>query len=410
MSLSSHIPVFNPRQTDTSSTFVLFSQLPSELRLNIWRHALHKERILRLHLSVPHFENRTSFVDRLKSAGFRKPQPKDNFGPYSVTLDGHQVLSKLLSVCRESREETLLHYRAHIPCRFLRLKKNDSMWEILNTASLEDAWDNLTTPGTFYFNPEWDFLRISCWPRTSAHLPTFLYDLKTRYDPHGIGLLNLVLSSDLHMHDVDPEALSPDIRDSFEQTLRQLHEVFFYDSCTYGRMNLPVLFGVKIEMWLNRSFPIGTEIPAFERLSPDPRPITNDLRKQAIGGDWCRNYQTFENVLSKFHIDPTQIKTQLKFMITHNGMILGGTQVKTRVDAEKWLTNEKENWWIDRSKWPPGTDDKAFEDEDYTINSNPAFGFFLFDAREIFSAVNGVGGILRDLSMFTPELGLAIMP
>lgn len=409
MSAQSHIPIFNTRPTSGNLTYYLFPCFPKELRLLIWRHALRRQRIIKLHLSNPDLPDPATYMDRVKSINYNAARADNSIARYSVTIDGFQVLSKFLRVCKESRQESLLFYRAHIPCRFARLGKYDSMSRA--------ALDRKTTLRTLYFNPEWDFLRISCWPNTIVLLPPFWHDLKTRYDPRGIGLLNLVITDE---HDdgadvsaLEPSMLLPEIRNSFEQTLRQLHEVFFHQNAQGGRMNLGILLrDVSSDTWFNRSFPISTEIPNFDRFSSDPRPISNDLKTQWMGNRiWRDPYHSFAHTLSKFSISAAQVTTQFKFMISYDATMLGN-EIRNREDAEKWLKNDHEQYWIDRSSWPPYVQ-KVFEGEDYAMESKPAFGFWLFPLEAINAETidrSGISEGLGDMRMYSPELGLAVMP
>jgi hypothetical protein len=108
----------------------------------------------------------------------------------------------------------------------------------LTKAALEKGGvGNVTTPGTLYFNPECDSLQITAWPHENIHIPHFLHDLKTRYNPQGVGLLNLVVASSKEdtsndiFHALKPTPATPSaIKQSVQATLGQLHEVFFHQT------------------------------------------------------------------------------------------------------------------------------------------------------------------------------------
>ena len=107
MSSQPHLQLFNSRQTayDEELKSPLFSLLPKEIRLKIWRHALRRQRIIQLRLK----SHRVQHV---------VPPTSEQWRGYHILVDGCQVLSKLLRVNRESREEALFFHRVHIRCRF----------------------------------------------------------------------------------------------------------------------------------------------------------------------------------------------------------------------------------------------------------------------------------------------------
>lgn len=76
------------------------------------------------------------------------------------------------------------------------------------------------------------------------------------------------------------------------------------------------------------------------------------------------------------------------------------------------VENDHEQYWIDRSSWPPYVQ-KVFEGEDYAMESKPTFGFWLFPLEAINAETIDSSGIsegLGDMRMYSPELGLAVMP
>lgn len=105
----------------------------------------------------------------------KNPESTRNGERYYTILYRSDLLSKLLRVNRESREEALMFFRVHIPCRFSATRKGR------------------TAHGTLHINPEWDFLHISAeWPAKNTLIST-LYHLKTMHDPRHVGLLNLAV-------------------------------------------------------------------------------------------------------------------------------------------------------------------------------------------------------------------------
>jgi hypothetical protein len=113
--LQPHLQIFTPPTTHgDESYFHRFPELPIELRQKIWRHSLQRERLIRIRL-VP------------------EPNAKSTIGNerYTATVNGHQVLSKLLRVNREPREAALGFYRVHIPCRFAGIRKDVALHGML---------------------------------------------------------------------------------------------------------------------------------------------------------------------------------------------------------------------------------------------------------------------------------------
>ena len=407
MADSPHLPIFNLRYSNTNTSFHLFSNLPKELRLLSWRHALRRHRIIKLHLSDPALEDPTTIRAKLVNINATE---YIGSGHYVVTLDGRNALSKLLHVCRESREETLLHYRARIPCRFVR----DSYPGIdtrLVTAIVEDRLHSVLTRGIFHFNPEWDFLSITCWPSATSVLPAFLHDLRTRYDPRGVGLLNLVVarngSGGSGLLDIEPSLVSPALRTSIGQTLRDLQDIFLQETVTCGRMNLGIAWGgLSWKVWFNRSMPISTEVQTFDRIGADPRPVSRDLEKQYIGSMGGRQYARYTHFLSQFGVSPAETSTQVRFMMSHNSGVSG---IHSREDAARWLEDDYNRGWVNRQGWPSKAKE-VMEDQEYVMDVEPAFGFWLFSLEALDAKTSACGERLYDMSKYTPELGLAIMP
>jgi hypothetical protein len=398
-------PIFNDSMANETTVFHVFPLLPKELRLLVWRHALHRERIIRVHLTHTNLE----YPETGLPSGPLEQTCKYT-GRYLTTIEGHQVLSKHLRICRESREETLAFYRVHIPCRFARVpNKLGDLGFFIETSKTRQG---LTAPGTFYFNPDWDFLHITCWPDANAIIPPFLHDLKTQYDPCGIGLRNLVIGYRAicrSFYDLEPTKLSPDLQACVEQTLRQLDELIVHKTSRFGRVHLGFPSHVSPDTWFNRSVPITTNVPAFSRVAVDPRPISNDLAKQCMGGGDWRNNPQLTNLLARFGILPAETTTQFKFQLSIG--LVRDDELLSREDAQLWLNQDYEKWWVDRSRWSHG-DPTVFDGQEYIMDVRPAFGFWLFP-MDTGLEVTEIGG--RDQGIFdmrgcVPQLGLSYMP
>jgi hypothetical protein len=417
MSAAPHFPLFNTHFSTGTSNFHLFPNLPKELRLNVWNYALQRHRIIRVQLSEPDLEDSPDIKSRFNERLYEPSRALETNGTYRATMHDISIHSKFFRVCRESRHEAFRFYRIPIPCRLLQPNepecRSSSVNSMLIKAVFEKRLDIVTTPGTFYFNPEWDCLRISCWPNTSALLPPFLHDLRTLYDPRGVGLQNLVvsLSSDGgegSLLDLEPSTILPRFHESVKHTFQQLQEVFFYDTHGVGRYSLGLTCCISDGWWFNRSVPLHTRIPTFERFTTDPRPISADLEKQYMGEqNWREIFQRYQRMLSRFSVAPAQITTQFKIMIAHESNFAVG-EIRGREDAERWLKVDCERWWVDRSKWPD-RGREVFEGQDYVMESQPAFGFWLFPV-EAAEMTNGPGDKkIFDMRMYRPELGLAVM-
>jgi hypothetical protein len=411
-------PIFNSPTANGDAAFYVFPRLPKELRLVVWRHALRRERIIRLHLTDPDFEDAETALQRINPR-IPDDQKRGCSGRYNIMIQGHQVLSKCLRVCRESREETLAFYRVHIPCQFARVPKEADRFGIfILKETFENRLKDSITPGSFYCNPDWDFLHITCFPDANALIPPFLHDLKTQYDPRSIGLRNLLIA-DLdstqtgvweNIQDLDPTKLSPPLKDSVEHTLRQLDELIIRTTTKAGRVTLGFFSNISSSTFFNRSVPITTNIPAFDRIAIDPRNISKDLEKTFMGehGDWRTKFTPFTSLLSRFGILPTKTTTQFKFMLSIDGY----QEVCSREDAQAWLKHDYEMWWTRPDLWPP-CDRSVFEGQEYIMDVLPAFGFWLFSLEKsvgIAKVTEGWQSDIFDMRTCVPELGVSYMP
>ncbi|KAF2824519.1 hypothetical protein CC86DRAFT_384133 [Ophiobolus disseminans] len=410
-----HLPIFNKRFDGICHSFLPFSCLPKELRLQVWRYALLRPRIIKIYLFPSNLNDTTAMRSYLNDPrGWQ-----NNTGHYTVVMSGAHVLSVFLRVCRDSRAATLAHFRVHIPCTYLQPQNDAHVYSVLMRAMSGTCSKDVPRLETFHFNPEWDHLRIVCWPKATALLPPFLHDLKTQYDPSGIGLLKLVVSYDDNagcgnITNLEPPNVPSAFAKSVTQTFNQLEEVFFYESLSAGRVNLTHVWGITWDWFFNRSLPLKIGIPAFDRFPTDPRPISKDLQKQYMGTrDWHGRFQAYLRVLSRFSDSSEPLATSFKIMISHVAGLSseGGRELESSNDAEKWLRADYERWWVDRSGWPPTNGQPVFENEQYIMEAEPAFGFWLFplEAAEMIASIGDPDQRVFDMRVCTPELGLAIM-
>ena len=410
MSSQPHLQIFHCSQAtrNEQSAFPLFPRLPKELRLKIWRHTSQRRRIIHVRLNNQRGQTATQ-------AG-ENPESTSNGERYFTIVDGSQLVSKLLRVNRESRGEALMFYRVHIPCSFTKGAKRKEA----------------TGHGTLHFNPEWDFLHISAeWPAKDT-LVSFLYHLKTVHDPRHVGLLNLAVDGNgltgndlygLPFSDLDCE-----VRSAFVETLTQLREVWFVSTPRYGRQIVGILSGLGTsETMFNRSFPIMTTAPTFERLHRDPRPIAQDL-KALTGLAGSRGViQLWLQLLRKWGICPPGI--EYRFLLAFDPT-LGGDQISDSSSAKTWLQKEDDRWngrtpddgFLKniKVKWPVGAEDEKYINEDLEKAVRPAFGFWLFPV-EALGPGDGKGLLedegsrlspktFLDMTDYWPELALSILP
>ncbi|KAI6081548.1 hypothetical protein F4821DRAFT_274852 [Hypoxylon rubiginosum] len=379
--------------------FPLFPMLPSELRVQIWKFALKRQRIIKVYLQS------NKRIDVLISRQMESRPPTHSDERYGVVVNGYQTISKLFHVCRESRGVAMQFYRVHLPC-----------W--LTKCAIKDKRIH---PGLVYFNPEYDFLYID---NRSANVVDFLHDLKTIHDPRNIGLRNLAIDlkgKDTKWyrsgqdHFIDFEAtgcgkaglfqitlstLSPPLRASMTEILTQLHEVFFVDVLRHRQPD--------------PSYPIDTMSPNFDRLQLEPRQIRDNLSKMFIRTDPRHLLQAWQNLLWRNFERRVMPGIQYRFLLTYSPQ---DHEIYDRHDAEEWLLKEPETgsqWedeWSDEWENEKEAEKEADTKETDTKTVEAAFGFWLFP-------VDAFGPIPEakldkdvpqtlDLTKYWPELALA---
>lgn len=402
-------PINSPQFTHHRAlTFPLFTALPKELRTKIWRYALRRQRIIHLHLNNQ--RGKTAF-----EAG-ENPDSVKNGELYFTVIEGSQLLTKLLHVDKESREEVLKFYRAHLPCRF----------------SSRTIKEGSAGHGTLYLNPEWDFLYINAeWPAKDT-LIAFICRLMTIYDPRHIGLLNLAIDGNgLTGNDiigVQPLEVKSEIRSAFIETLTQLREVWIVSTAVVGRQIVGPLsgFGTAGAMF-NRSFPILSTLSTFERLPRDPRSISRDLKNTSGLGSSRDVLQYWLRLLMKWHISPQRLRYRFFLAFTPK---LAQDHISDQVSAKVWLQKQEDKWNghgpsdgflpKDVEKWPVGAHDERYKNEDLENAVRPAFGFWLFplealghigqDGLLVDEETRPRGEMFRDMTEHWPELGLLSLP
>jgi hypothetical protein len=228
-----YLEFFNPDlsiQDEVPDRFHLFPQLTTELRLEVWRHAILRERIINVYLQAGGYQMVKGATKWVWGDIYSTKEKQ----PYGVFVDGFQLMNKFLRVCQESRHEVLNFYRVHIPCRLTTQR--------LVSGQIMDPDE--TKLGILHFNPEYDFLHINSFlaplARPDIFLVDFLYRLKTAYDPRHIGLLNLALDPiDYSRLSGDGFSYKPTVLPvPVLETIQQLREVFFMCKQHFGRVNI----------------------------------------------------------------------------------------------------------------------------------------------------------------------------
>ena len=411
MTYQPHLQPINspPSAHQQYSTFPLFPTLPKELRTKIWRYALRRQRIIRLYINNQR--------GKTASEAGENPDSVKNGELYFTVVDGRQLLSKFLRVDNESREEALKLYRVHLPCRFTSGTSNEGP----------------VSHGTLHFKPEWDVLHVIAeWPAKGT-LIAFISRLKTIHDPRHIGLLNLAIDGNgLNGNDimgVQPTEIKPEMRSAFTETLTQLREVWLVSTPLVGRQIVGPLsgFGTAGNRF-NRSFPILSTPPSFERLPRDPRSISKDLEFTS-GLDRSRDtLHYWLRLLKKWQITPLRISYH--FYLAFNPRIAGGN-ISDQVSAKAWLQKQEDQWnglaprdkFLPddvEAKWPVGAHDEKYKDEDMINAVRPAFGFWLFplealgridkDGLLVDEEARPRGEMFRNMAEHWPELGLSSLP
>lgn len=407
-----HLQPINSRQFthhDEASTFPLFTILPKELRTKIWRYAMRRQRIIRLHINNQR--------GKTASEAGENPDSVGNGELYFTVVDGSQLLSKFLRVDKESREEALKLNRVHLPCRFTSGATKEG------PASHE----------TLHFNPESDILYISAeWPAKDT-LIAFIHRLKTIHDPRHVGLLNLAIDANgLSGNDiigVQPSEVKSETRSAFVETLTQLREVWLVSTPLVGRQIVGPLsgFGTAGAIF-NRAFPIVSTLATFERLPRDPRSISKDLENTSGLGSSRDALQYWLRLLKKWQISPQKVR--YRFFLAFDPRTAGGN-ISDRVSAKAWLQKHEDQWNGQgpgdgflpkdvKAKWPVGAQDEKYRNEDLENAVRPAFGFWLFplealgrigkDGLLIDEETRPRGEMFRDMTEHWPELGLSSLP
>ncbi|KAI1329811.1 hypothetical protein F5Y16DRAFT_417355 [Xylariaceae sp. FL0255] len=391
MLTSVHLRILSPghaRQARSASldAFPLFAKLPPELRQEIWRTSLLAERTVKLSL-MPRI-GIDSMINSRGDAITRLEWPHDE--PYGVLDENVPALSNIFGVNRESRDVALSHYRIRLPC-----------WRVIRPKTPCETLRHFI----LYLNPEYDFLRIDA---QLGHLADFIHDLKTKHDPHHIGLLNLVLDGNVlrgpaGLISIDPASLEAPQRTSFEEAICQLREIFFLHEQAASRLNLGFYTAPPTcDYRLNRALPAKAMTMGFSRLGADPRPIQEHLKTVFICGDPGDDVRLWNHYIQQ-HFGSIQARASI-LMTT----FMRQRDVRNRQTAEESLQMEEDAWVHEVStRNSPG---KVIIEGSEHSDVCTAFGFWLLPVDTFDRMPRSGGGPYFDLTEEWPELVLLDLP
>ncbi|OLN96341.1 hypothetical protein CCHL11_00599 [Colletotrichum chlorophyti] len=332
-----HLELFNPDSLHYShGSFSLFPELPFEIRLLIWHHALQRHRLL--HLVIKERREGTDETNVLLHLPFSNFQNCHISGKhYQIIFQAQSpFLPVLMSVNKESRQTTLAFYSTQVPCY---LRDGNSIETILR------------------LNMDWDYLKITTYPPSSRTLINVLYDLRTR-DPRHRGPRHIVLDEDTHDEFRETAAVNPKDPNSppltaVQAMLRNLKTIWFQSTTRDGR-GLTMMTHRSAHIF-NYGMPLFPTFTFFEPPVPDLRNISRNLGNVAADRDPRRMVVMWRRVLRIFGMQPEDIElnpaVEVRIMIAS----APGHQVRSRKDAGRWLQHE-DFWWLELQWWYRGWD------------------------------------------------------
>ena len=372
--------VYNNDHYNGPELFTCFPLLPKELRLQIWRYILPRQRLIRI------------WLDQEPKATPGRAEQVSKDAKYYAAVDGYQVIPKFFRIDSESREEALRFYRVRIPCL---LKRKDG--------------DKQLSPGILYFNPEYDFLWFNVIWDCSKPIVEFLLYLKFELDPRKIGIRNLAVDSRtinsfycIKLDDRDPEVAA-----SFRELIAQLHEIFLMEPSRIGRHNFAEHSGYSFPGHkFNRAFPTMARALVFERLSRDPRPVSEYLKQIYVNGNGPEHIrECWGDGLRRTWISTPDVQYRYLLSFAPFGDIqdfsMGESDITDFESARTWLDKEDEI----RRKEP----DDTVRNEDLEGAVRSVFGFWLFPIRSEIQCLDEHHEEVRNMTDCWPELGLSTL-
>ncbi|KAF6835934.1 pectinesterase precursor [Colletotrichum plurivorum] len=256
-----HLELFNPNPSASGdASFQFFQNLPAEIRIIIWSHALERNRLLRLVLERRRKSPSAPRYTLLNSLG--RPVTGNH---YRVVLKAKApFLSELMQVNRESRDVAGAFYTAQIPC-------------YVETGSRREKT-------VLRLNFDWDYLDIMAGSWWKEAYMDFIYDLRAS-DPRGRGLRHLVVDEifgDESTTPTKPSDFDSTALDAFKSAMSNLESLWYMCVDEGGRafdrpMHPNGMFS------FNYAFPIFPAFTFFERPVRDPRDISTCLTKNGDG-------------------------------------------------------------------------------------------------------------------------------
>ncbi|KAF6818291.1 pectinesterase precursor [Colletotrichum sojae] len=326
-----HLELFNPDPSASgAASFQLFPDLPAEIRIIIWNHALERNRLLRLVLERRRKSPSAPRYTLLNSLG--RPVTGDH---YQVVLKAKApFMTALTRVNRESRNVACAFYTAQIPC-----------W--VETASCRSHKKMVLR-----LNFDWDYLDIAAggvWKETYVD---FIHDLRAS-DPRGRGLRHLVVSDIQFLPDpllsFKPSAFDATALAAFTSVISNLESVWYMCVDEGGRV-LDRLRRADRSIGFNYAFPVFPAFTFFERPARDPRDIYACLIENWSGiqnSPWKQ--LGWARVLDKLGID-LDPAVDVRIMVGSKQ-----DEVRTRAGASQHL-HEEDFEWLRYQWWFRGWD------------------------------------------------------
>lgn len=389
--------LLNPKY-DEDYRFPQFALLPWELRNQVWGFALRKRRLLRLCITERHPEG----LEEHESRSIR-------YGRCSLLADGYQAFSKLLSVNSEARKAALEFYRVQLPC-------------VLNSC-YEEGKNKGGRVGKLPFNPEYDILWFNQKFEDLHHLSDFLSAIG-EHDSRQVGLCNLAIpvinspmAATLGFSDPPPTYLDS----GFRRTAQNIREFYLVSETNsyhlanvkdhYNQSGQPHCGAAQITQSLS---PLMADIPSFDVLRRDPRPIASDLFRAFLGFDHLMSETHYWTIyLAGWGVDESRLESRVLFVYRDSNPSLppeapsyeGPSVQRSRIPN------------MDRVLYEPAS--SSAPSINLTTEKQPskagdclAVGFWLFPFRAFTqkNIIQPEAAQIWNLSNYWPELGLFHLP
>jgi len=446
---------YSPASPDV--TFTIFPRLPTELRLQVWKWSVAKQRLIRIEI---HHQEETARlpgilgVSRNSDGESRgedpsspseddssspSPRPPSPPAPYTSTnalgktiskrryvatvRSCFQLHSKLLRVSREARQAALEFYRIHIPCNF---PKGDAIGRFISYGSAREMQPHETATAPLYLNPEYDILHLQIMRPAEHTFVDFLHDLKA-YDPRDVGLLRLALdpNSITPIHEAllgstyrDRAILPSTAEASLVSTLTNLRDMIWMIQGHVGRPIIgPLLDFPQAGVRFNHSMPLMSLAPSFDLHERDPRDkdqVEKDLQYVLAWRDPRGMRVQWRDILESWGVHREHNPVRERVLFAHEPETYRPCVYNVET-ANQYLREEDQSWarsqverklYFTRYATIPVETDAELERV-----SRPALGFWLFPAE----AVGPLEGTLDrwkmtfDMRGHWPELALARM-